>query len=188
MDATPPRCSPSVGSTVVSKPNTTHSPQPTVNRGSPSPHPAPTYCIATSSATSHATPGTEWDPLVLVEDDDRRNALKNGLRWHLTTPEGRSLGPHNPKVVGSNPTPATIESAGQRPSHREGLFRLATFRTGLLAELLTRSRNRVATPLPQNPTVVVGVRWPRHRRRRRAHRMRRRRPLACRGSRGRRPA
>jgi hypothetical protein len=27
---------------------------------------------------------------------------------------------HNPKVVGSNPTPATNESAGQSPPNREG--------------------------------------------------------------------
>ena len=33
----------------------------------------------------------------------------------------RDEGSHNPKVVGSNPTPATIESAGERPRRVRGL-------------------------------------------------------------------
>jgi hypothetical protein len=71
--------------------------------------------------------------------------------WRNGTPPGRSshVRPaHNPEVVGSNPTPATSKTAGQRPflpSGREGLWRcgqrmvnMACRRTGADAGVFPR--------------------------------------------------
>ena len=51
-----------------------------------------------------------------------------------TTQNERRL-THNPKVVGSNPTPATNEEAGQRPSERGPRCCLGGVRNGYVSDL-----------------------------------------------------
>ena len=77
-------------------------------------------CIATSNAISNGIAGTGWDSLVLngtttTETQDGMGSL--GTRRHQK--DGGSVA-HNPKVVGSNPTPATI-CAGQSRSRAGSL-------------------------------------------------------------------
>ena len=51
--------------------------------------------------------------------------LSAGFPWSAGTPEMGGARPHNPKVAGSNPAPAT-ESPGQRPAD-QGFYRLGAF-------------------------------------------------------------
>jgi len=49
-----------------------------------------------------------------VWDSDLAKAQFSGTAWDALVQAGRTLA-HNPKVAGSNPAPATNETAGQAP-------------------------------------------------------------------------
>jgi hypothetical protein len=68
--------------------------------------------VSRSQQTNMNTGGLAWTPIPPLTS---ANARSNRA---MTDSEKRLQIPHNPEVAGSNPAPATDESAGQRPDHR----------------------------------------------------------------------
>jgi hypothetical protein len=79
--------------------------------------------IATSNAISNGIPGTRWDSLVLDGTTAAETQGRTGLVGTRRHEKDGGSSAHNPKVVGSNPTPATIY-AGQSRSHGAGFLRV----------------------------------------------------------------
>ncbi len=107
--------------------------------------------LAVWASTPHASapprPASDARPRMLVKDLSRQ-----------LPPTAADEGPHNPKVAGSNPAPAT-KDAGQGPSRREGLAVCGVFYRGLYRVEAGRGSRRRAKVLAASACIPGRTCW-----------------------------